>query len=136
MPAPPRMARHASTLLLIPQDRPRISPRTADPANVASLTPRMWLHLLCKPSVIMAAPGHFFGGFLLGREEVSAPFARPAGITKARRRRRAFGFALGSGRAPTPPLPPPPRLRPRPHPRPPRAWDRGGDPWQARLRSP
>src|SRR5215471_2167176 len=36
-PAPPRMARHASTLLLIPQDRPRMSPRTADPApNVAS----------------------------------------------------------------------------------------------------
>src|SRR5262245_63078272 len=38
-PAPPRMARHASTLLLIPQDRllirldrPRMSPRTADPA--------------------------------------------------------------------------------------------------------
>src|SRR5262249_22462616 len=42
-PAPPRMARHASTLLLMPQDllipldRPRMSPRTADLApNVAS----------------------------------------------------------------------------------------------------
>src|SRR5262249_33091037 len=37
-PAPPRMTRHASTLLLIPLDllirldRPRMSPRTADPA--------------------------------------------------------------------------------------------------------
>src|SRR5215813_10357775 len=41
-PAPPRMARHASTLLLIPQDRlplyrPRMSPRSADfTSNVAS----------------------------------------------------------------------------------------------------
>src|SRR5262249_6602062 len=41
-PAPPRMARHASTLLLIPLDRlpldrPRMSPRTADfTPNVAS----------------------------------------------------------------------------------------------------
>src|SRR5215475_12748187 len=41
-PAPPRMARHASTLLLIPQDRlpldrPRMFPRTADfTPNVAS----------------------------------------------------------------------------------------------------
>src|SRR5262249_59708657 len=94
----------------------------------------MWLHLLCKPSVIMAAPGHFFGGFLLVQEEVSAPFARPAGITKARRRRPAFGFSLGSGRALTPPLPPPPRLRPRPHPPP--AWDHGRDPWPARPPSP
>src|SRR5262245_64537437 len=94
-PAPPRMARHASTLLLIPQnllipeDRPRMSPRTADPA------PECGLHLLCKASVIMAAPGHFFGVFLLFQEEVSALFARPAGITKARRRRRAFRVCSG-----------------------------------------
>jgi len=41
---------HASTLLLMPRDllipleRPRMSPRTAD-------LPQTWLHLLCKPSV-------------------------------------------------------------------------------------
>src|SRR5262249_28491074 len=35
--APPRTAMHASTLLLMPLERPRMSPRTADPTpNVAS----------------------------------------------------------------------------------------------------
>src|SRR5262249_48461250 len=52
--------------------------------------PRMWLHLLCKPSVIMAAPGHFFGIFLLVQEGVSTPSPSPGPvITKARRHRRA-----------------------------------------------
>src|SRR6516225_8165029 len=67
--APPRTAMHASTLLLM--ERPRMSPRTAD-------LPQTWLHLLCKPSVIMAAPGHFFGDFLLVRERVSTARPRPA----------------------------------------------------------
>src|SRR5262249_57067402 len=35
------------------------------------LTPPMGLHLLCKPSAIMAAPGHFFGSFPLIQEWVS-----------------------------------------------------------------
>src|SRR5262252_2897717 len=81
--AAPRTAMQASTPLLMPLERPRMFPRTAD-------LPQTWLHLLCKPSVIMAAPGHFFGDFLLVREGVSTvrPLPAPA-ITKARRRRRA-----------------------------------------------
>src|SRR5215470_16098129 len=125
--APPRTAMHASTLLLMPLERPRMSPRTAD-------LPQTWLHLLCKPSVIMAAPGHFFGDFLLVREGVSPVRPWPApGITKARRRRRA-SLSFKGGEALMPPLPPPPRPHPRPPPR--RAWDRAAAPWQARLRSP
>jgi hypothetical protein len=70
-PAPPRMARHATTLRLIVRDRPRISPTL--------LTPECWLHLLCKPSVIMAGEGHFFGVFPLVHEGVSDLGAPPAG---------------------------------------------------------
>jgi hypothetical protein len=33
IPAPPRMAMHASTLLLMPLERPRMSPRNADPTQ-------------------------------------------------------------------------------------------------------
>src|SRR2546423_5093254 len=49
-PAPPIMARHAITLVLIPLDRRRMFPQPVFP---------MGLHLLRNPSVIMAAPGTF-----------------------------------------------------------------------------
>src|SRR5262249_31619456 len=44
----------------------------------------------------MAAPGHFFGAFLLFQEEVSASLRAPGSNRKARRRRRASGLLWGS----------------------------------------
>src|SRR5262245_66609821 len=95
-----------------------------------------WPHLLCKPSVIMAGPGHLFGRFSLLGARVTPCFGwqkapgtptRDASVT----REKGPGIPPGPGIAltleggsVTPPLPRPPRLRPRPPLR--WAWDQIG----------